>query len=43
MGHSNTAGLPGVLTNPVDPHDDRVGMNDAGRGMASPLHRPYRT
>ena len=43
MGHPNTAGLPGVLTNPVDPHDDRVGMIDAGRGMASPLHRPYRT
>ena len=30
----------GVLTNPVDPHDDRLGMNDAGRGMASPLHVP---
>ena len=30
----------GVLTSPVDPHDDRLGMNDAGRGMASPLHVP---
>ena len=36
MGHSNTAGLPGVPTNPVDPRDDRVGMIDARRGMASP-------
>ena len=33
----------GVLSSTVGTHDNRIGMNDAGRGVASPLHLANQT